>query len=223
MPVNNKVTKTGQFVIAPNVASANLIANQAFYRHEALRIVYGASSTLTAPPTGPYVQGQSYLIRAASPTGDWTGLSGHIVYWWANHWCIIPPMLGMTVTDKSNGRTYLYKASVWRCIRGTYDAGAISSGSLVLNCSEGTVFFIDMNGAFTLSQPTNMIDGIMYQIIVHNDSGSNRVLTFATSGWIYSSSSTTVVNNQRMYIRFVQYNNNTQGLITHVQSGPKRV
>jgi hypothetical protein len=73
---------------------------------------YVIDKDLTAPPASP-VDGDAYLIFAASPTGAWAGKSKNVAVFYNSEWFFIPPVQGVVAITIDDGKRYTCSGTDW--------------------------------------------------------------------------------------------------------------
>ncbi len=92
-------------------AQKEVTVNMALMRLDAVLNSYAKDKDLTTPPSSP-LEGDVYII-AASPTGDWTGHTGHITYF-NQIWRFITPLAGFSIWVADEACFYDFDGTLWR-------------------------------------------------------------------------------------------------------------
>jgi hypothetical protein len=204
--------KTGQILIEPNTASAPLIVNEAFYRLAAL--VNVIDSTLLAPPAAPD-DGDAYLIPSGTPTGKWTGLAKCTVFWYSSRWNIINPIAGQRTYCKATTRYFQYISGAWVCIKGPYYFGD-STSTVTFNMWAGSVIRLNVVGVYTLNYPSAMLPGRIYTAHFENNTGTSRLMTFQTGGWMHSVTGHTILAGGATTMQFMKDPSASRALVLNI-------
>ncbi len=97
-------------LVEQSQAQKEVTVNSALMRIDALMNTGAKSLSIATPPSSP-ASGDVYIV-AASPTGDWTGHSGHITYF-DQLWKFIIPQEGITLWVNDENVSYTFDGSAW--------------------------------------------------------------------------------------------------------------
>jgi hypothetical protein len=169
-------------------AQKDVTVNEALARIDAVLNTAAIDLSISTPPVSPS-EGDLYIV-AASATGDWAGQEDNMAYFDGSVWRFVTPKEGMRLWVADEYKDYIYFGGQWTAetnhwrgydqsqyhnLKALTDAANISWDARYYPVAEVT-----LEGNRTLDNPTNVVAGAEYRLIVRQDATGSRTLSFDT-------------------------------------------
>ena len=181
-------------------AQKEVTANEAFARIDAVLNTGAIDRALGTPPALPN-EGDVYIV-ATSATDDWAGQEDALAYYDGGVWRFVTPNEGMQIWLNSEDKLYTYFNAEWNADtnhwrghdQSQYHNLKILSDGATINWDVryNPVATVTLGGNRSLANPSNMMPGGVYRLIVRQDGSGGRSLGFGSAYAFIGSSAPSV-------------------------------
>ncbi|MDE3060249.1 MAG: DUF2793 domain-containing protein [Pseudomonadota bacterium] len=174
-------THLGITLVEQSQAQKEVTVNTALTRIDAMLNNSAKSRTTSTPPGSP-ASGDLYIV-GTSPTGAWAGQAGNLAYF-DQVWQFVAPGAGMSLWVADESLIYTYNGSAWTITSrpmGQAPVALTDAATISWNLVTAPFATVTLAGNRTLANPSTLMPGNAYMLIVKQDGTGSRTLAYGST------------------------------------------